>query len=438
MRNWFWLALVFMGCERPFVEATKPSLQVVAPDLTKVQTSAVINIRVESAHFRALERVYLNGAPMEPAPPGPSYWQISVGLRLGLNRLFLDATDREGVSRKDTAYAVYLPHRISLNAPALPEGRGGHALVRLRDGSLMVTGGSRRQGDIARGESFLLTSNSGLFGQMKEGLRTPRTGHTASLLPDGRVLIVGGGRIDPPASITDLIESVEIYDPAAPERTFNELPVRGQPIRRMQHTAIVHQSNGEVLLDLVGGYGDTRYGSAPFLGVRRDLRTFRVDSDALVALNSAASAPFIFEPVAGHTATRASPDSYFILGSQFVNGTPMNGNLRIHYPRGFGMNFYMLPELLLPRTDHATAPLLSGMFAIFGGRLASSSMMATDMEIFHEATAQFFTLHPSQTMIARHNHTAISAGLRSALLVGGFNANGTAVAASEYVVVSSE
>ena len=437
MRNWWCIVLVFIACERPFVEATKPALQVIEPDLTEVQTSTIITIRVESSHFRALEGVYLNGVPMEPAPPGPAHWQISVGLRLGLNRFLLDATDEEGISRKDTAYAVYLPHRISLNAPALPEGRGGHSLVRLRDGSLMVTGGSRQRGNLAQGESFLLASNSGIFGQMKERLVTPRTGHTASLLPDGRVLIVGGSRIDPPANVSDLIETVEIYDPATPERGFSELPVRGQPIRRTQHTAIVHQADGELLVSLAGGYGDTRYGSTPFLGVRRDLRTFRIDSDVLVALNSVVSAPFILEPVSGHTVTRSKPNSYFMLGSQFVNGSIRNGNMRINYSQGSEMYFSQLPELLIPRTAHATAPILSGIFAVFGGRLESSSI-TTNVEIFHEATDQFFTLRPSQPMIARYDHAAISTGLRSALLVGGFNSDGTAITASEYVVVSTK
>lgn len=435
MRICWILVIVLISCERPFVETTEPELLVVEPDLSVVQTSAVIVLRVQSAHFRALRDVSVNGVPMDPASSGPNDWQTSVGLSIGLNTFYLVATDLEGVSRRDTAYAVYLPHRISLNAPALPEGRGGHSLVRLRDGSLMVTGGARQRQNLAQGESFLLSSNSGVFSQIPERLRSPRTGHTASVLPDGRVLIVGGSRIDSPTNVNDLIETVEIFDPSAADRSFTELPVRGQPIRRIDHTTIVRQADGEWLIDLVGGIGDTRYGSNPFFGIRRDLRTFRVDSDGLTALNTVASAPFIQEPVSNHTATQTPSGSYVILGSRFANGLIVNGNMRIHYSKGSELYLSSLPGLLTPRTAHATASVLNGVFAVFGGQLESSDPITT-MEIFHEQTSTFFTMAPSQSMLSRSDHTAISDGLRSALLVGGFDRNGTALKRSEYFVVS--
>ncbi len=437
MRIWWLLALAFLACERPFVETIEPTLWVVEPDLTEVQISSVITIRVESKHFRALEGVYLNGIAMDPVPLDPAHWQTSVALRLGLNTFFLDATDKEGVSRRDTAYAVHLPHRVSLNAPPLPEGRGGHSIVRLRDGSIMVTGGACQRGGLAQGESFLLSVNSGIFGQIPERMFIARTGHTASILPDHRVLIVGGSRIDSPTTVNDLIETVEIFDPNDTELGFREIPVRGQPIRRVNHTSVIYQMNGELLLDLIGGYGDTRYGANPFFGIRQDLRTFRIHSNELVALNTAASAPFIFEPVADHTVTQADPNTYFILGSQFVNGNAINGNIRIHYPRGSRQDFSQLPELITPRTAHSTAPILNGLFVLVGGRI-ESSQMTTQMEIFHEQTSQFFSLRPSQPMVERSDHAAISTDLRTVLLVGGFNQDGTGIASSEYLVVSSE
>ena len=151
MRNWWILALMCIACERPFVETTKPRLQIVSPDLTQVQTSGLITVRVESSHFRPLAGLSLNGIPMNPAPPGPVFWETSISLRPGLNTLYLDAQDPQGSSKRDTAYAVYLPHRISRNAPPLPQGRGGHTLVRLRDGSLMVTGVRSKTGQSCTG-----------------------------------------------------------------------------------------------------------------------------------------------------------------------------------------------------------------------------------------------------------------------------------------------
>lgn len=438
MRYWWLIVLGLVACERPFVETIQPELLVLEPDLSEVQTIPVIQLRVQSAHFRAVGGVLLNGVPMDPAPPGPAFWQISVGLRLGLNTLVLEATDVENISRVDTAYAVYLPHRISLNAPSLPEGRGGHSIVRLRDGDLMVTGGATMQGGPARGESFLLASNSGVFGLMQESLVTPRTGHTSSVLPNGQVLIVGGSRVDSPTNVGELIESVEIFNPDASGRGFREIPVSGQPIRRVYHAAVLRQVGNELFLDLIGGNGDTRYGNSPFFGVRQDLRTFRIEPDELIALNTSRSAPFIDEPVAGYTVTRTQPNSYLLLGSRFINNSAINGNLRIDYPGGTGLFLSGLPEFLLPRTAHATASVLSGVYTTFGGHQSTSSEVLTQMEVFNEQANRFFAMRPSQAMVGRYRHTATPSGLRSVLLVGGFARNGTAITASEYFVVSTE
>jgi hypothetical protein len=65
-------------------------------------------------------------------------------------------------------------------------------------------------------------------------MSVPRAAHTATLLPDGRVLIAGGFRKEGSREIS--ISSVEIYDPAT--NTFgggdmNELAV-GTPPRFCQ------------------------------------------------------------------------------------------------------------------------------------------------------------------------------------------------------------
>ena len=199
----------------------------------------------------------------------------------------------------------------------------------------------------------------------------------------------------------------------------------------------MREANGEWLLDLIGGYGDVRYGSNPSFGVRRDLRTFKVELDGLTALNTINSAPFIDHPIADHTVTEAAHDTYFILGSQFDNGTAVNGNMRIKYLHGAGRTLSQLPGLLTPRTAHATAPVLSGLFAAFGGHLESSEI-TTDIELLHEQTDLFFSMKPSQAMVYRYHHTAISVGIQSVILIGGFNQNGTAITASEYFIVSRE
>jgi len=437
MRKYWILSLLLIGCERPFVETSQPDLNVIQPDMTQVQTSRVITIEVQSSHFRALEELLLNGAPMTLVPSGRGYWEISVGLRLGMNIFYLDATDFEGVTNRDTIYTVYLPHNISLNAPSLPDGRGGHTLVRLNNGSLMVSGGARQRGGRARKESFILTPNSRAFAEMDVYLREPRTGHTANLLPDDRILIVGGSQVDGPSNVNDLIETVEIFDPNGDTPKFVNLPVRGQPIRRAYHTSTIRASSDQLILDLIGGLGDIRYGENPVLGTRQDIRSFRIESTQLVAIHSLASAPLIFEPVSGHTVTQTRSNSYILLGSQFFSGIHINANMNITYSETLGLRFAPLPQLATPRTAHSTTRLLREFAATFGG-LGIASDIVSHVDIYHEPTNQFFTLNPSSPMVPRHGHSAISTGSRSALLVGGFGPNGTATTASEYLFISSE
>ena len=435
MRKWWILTLILVSCERPFVETAEPLLQVIEPDLSQVLTSQIITLRVQATHFRPLEGVTLNGVTMDPSPLGPGYWETSLGLRIGMNTFFLTADDQDGVSRMDTAYAIYLPHSISIDAPSLPQPRGGHSMVRLRDGSLMVSGGTIERGGLAQDESFLLRRGSQQFILMDALMVTPRTGHTAILLPDQRVLIAGGSRVDETARVSDLIETVEIFDPTASVPSFTQIPVRGQPIRRMHHSAIIRESSGALILDLIGGFGDVRYGTNSQLGVRQDMRSFEIQSRELVARNTEASAPLLFEPVSQHTVTQTKSDSYILLGSQFRNSMIINANMNIRYPRASGLSFSPLIQFRTPRTAHSTAAFFGGLYGVFGGTNESNEIPLT-IGIFHEPTEQFFTLTPSRRMVARYDHSAISAGLRSVLLVGGFSEDGNAITTSEYIRIS--
>jgi len=87
--------------------------------------------------------------------------------------------------------------------------RTGHCAVLLRDGRVMVTGGSSSPYDTASAEIYDPVSESW---SLVPSMQFARASHAMVLLPDGRVLIAGGWN-EAPEGTTYALNSVEIYDP---------------------------------------------------------------------------------------------------------------------------------------------------------------------------------------------------------------------------------
>lgn len=85
--------------------------------------------------------------------------------------------------------------------------RTGHSATLLPGGSVLVIGGTDTMGTVLPAESWdPATETFGTAGFPTE----PHLGHTASLLPDGRLLLVGGQ-----GSEGEAVTSAELFDPAA-------------------------------------------------------------------------------------------------------------------------------------------------------------------------------------------------------------------------------
>jgi hypothetical protein len=123
--------------------------------------------------------------------------------------------------------------------------RADHTATTLKDGRVLIVGGRNSTCFISCPIRVWATAEiydpaNGAFSPTGS-LHLARFSHTATLLPDGRVLVAGGTTTDLP--FTDLIESVEIYDPAT--GTFSEA---GRMLRpRSQHQATL-LGDGTVLL----------------------------------------------------------------------------------------------------------------------------------------------------------------------------------------------
>jgi len=118
--------------------------------------------------------------------------------------------------------------------------RTGHTATRLRDGNILIVGGENRSGPVRDSEIFDPISRTFSLGA---GLLTARTEHTATRLLDGRVFIVGG------RTSSALLHSTDIYDPET--RLFSSGPVLDRA--RAGHTAAL-LPDGRIVV--IGGDGD--------------------------------------------------------------------------------------------------------------------------------------------------------------------------------------
>lgn len=137
-------------------------------------------------------------------------------------------------------------------------GRGLHTATLLRDGRVFIAGG-QRGGPNSVLPTTELFSCTGAGGACTSGsfiagktLNVGRSHHTATMMPDGRVLILGGyyGRDDfLSGHHAGIVETGELYDPIADAFT-TAAPMME---RKMQHTATL-QPDGSVLA--FGGIGN--------------------------------------------------------------------------------------------------------------------------------------------------------------------------------------
>ena len=117
---------------------------------------------------------------------------------------------------------------------SLATARDGHTATLLPNGKVLATGGftGRRHGWLASAE--LYDPASGTW-TATGSLATERSGHTATLVPNGKVLVAGGynGNV--------FLASAELYDPALGDLDNNRQPRHRSPV---SHGDVAAQRQG--------------------------------------------------------------------------------------------------------------------------------------------------------------------------------------------------
>ena len=111
--------------------------------------------------------------------------------------------------------------------------RSGHTATLLRDGNVLITGGGNDQSNLNTAELYRVATGGC---ELLKPMSVPRERHSATMLPDGRVLITGGTIVKPS-------DETEIFDPAT--RAFVAGP--RMHARRAAHSA-TQLKDGRVLI----------------------------------------------------------------------------------------------------------------------------------------------------------------------------------------------
>ncbi|WNG47590.1 hypothetical protein F0U60_28300 [Archangium minus] len=152
----------------------------------------------------------------------------------------------------ENSVELYDPETNSWTQKAsMNESRAGHTATLLPDGKVLVVSGEVNTEPVYTFELYNPVTNTwksseelcvvNSFPCETPYFSQPRSGHTATLLPNGKVLIIGGG------GLYEDVVSVELYDP----ETYAWTPLTNLTDERSSHTATL-LPDGKVLV--AGGY----------------------------------------------------------------------------------------------------------------------------------------------------------------------------------------
>jgi hypothetical protein len=430
------LAFVFAACERPFIDPTPPEIELLAPKADQIFEDSVVTIKVRASSFRLLDRIEIDGREMAFDPIDET-WVDTVRLELGFNEFRVSAFDEAGVEGIEDVSLIRMQFEFSSDSPTLPPPFriGEHTATLLPDGRLILIGGAPGMVDPALNTAFVLDPGASAFELMPNRLLRGRTGHTTAPLPDGRLLILGGASRGTPVQLSHLVPDVELFDPAT--NRFTRVPYVGPPIARAYHIMFITTDARGTVIDVQGGIGKNEVDTRSEIRPLRDFQTFRLSRDTLFAVGTSGIVVDGIGDIYSHTVAPLNPTGAARNGRYLVSGTYYTEVKE--EKRNFLIDFDASPLQILISTPfiegrfrHATATLLPGIVFSFGGRIFLGGPVLQSSEVYVESLDKFFLFANKSPSQRRHGHTATKLPSGRILLVGGFIGNGDALSSTEY------
>jgi hypothetical protein len=345
--------------------------------------------------------------------------------------------------------------------PSMTTPRSGHTATLLNNGKVLITGGSNTSPAGINGldSAELYDPVSQTFTPTQGTMTTPRTGHTATLLADGTVLVAGGNN-------STAAMSAEIYVPTTDSfhATGNMTKARGAHAATLLLTGKVLIAGGDPVnpVFLTPGTAelfDPSTGTFTATGNTNNFRsgptaTLLSDGTVLVAggsesdgaigfidLNSAE----LYDPNAGaftlvgnmtigrvdHTATRLNDGTVLIAGGDNTHNAEVFSSAEIYTPAL--RTFVSVGSMAFQRASHTAILRSTGKVQVIGGTLG-----ATTVTELYDPSQQGF-LQSTSLLEDRSKHTATllpgSVGILvcGGLLSAGTQANPTVTASCEIV-----
>ena len=283
-------------------------------------------------------------------------------------------------------------------------GRYGHTATLLADGNVLILGGWNGTTLQAGGETY--NPATGNIAAPTNALPDPRVYHAAALMNNGKVLVVGGTKTGLAA---DADQFGEVLDPVA--HTFSV--TTSKPLARINPTATL-LSDGRVLI--AGGLDTAGKPTGAVEIYDPSAGTFTTQATGLSIL-----------PRYGHTATLLPDNTVLIAGGIDALGNAVQSEI---YTPGTGA-VATIADLPGALSGHSATLLPEGLVLIAGGTTTSG---VSGAEYFYEPRTQVFYASSATILTARAWHTATLLNNANLLLLGGLSTTNTAITTSEIYV----